>query len=425
MYHAMKINGRNFTIMLGKIITISWKSLFYVPLIILILLIATSCQEESQTWNQTSSPVDIEEKATPEFIVTKPYSDKITSTDIPSNLQPLVFELLGTPAAYKETGYHSALWDLQLWHDRIYLAHGDWHTNSGPLRLIYLDLMTGAFVHDNEFILDEDGMEHIRLYGDTMYIPGTDASESWDFGNLYIMKWGESWIKLRTIPNAVHVWDIALLDELIVAIGQKGSDGALWISSDGGRTWGNGPDFQAEGYAMPMSGFVLENKIYVTTVGTGCLVYDGRFWRTSDCLKSNIFEGTAAVQKNAVFHGVVTMAPYWSTLDNQIHFFDGEERWTVKFPEPIHDVITADKSLFVLAGDPSGKGAIYSAQDLDCRCEQDFNRIVYLDFQDEEMPPKNDEFLRPTLGSTPHSIEFANGQFYIGLADGRLYRSTP
>jgi hypothetical protein len=389
-------------------------------------MIATSCQGEAPTRNQIPSPVDIKEEATFELTETKPNVDKIiTPVNIPSNIQPLVFELLGTPAAYKEVGYHSALWDLQLWHDRIYLAHGDWYTNSGPLRLIYYDLVTGTVVHDDEFTLDEDGMEHILLFGDNMYIPGTDASEGWDYGNIYHMKWGESWIKLRTIPSAVHVWDIVSMYEAMVAIGQKGSNGALWISRDNGQTWEDGPDFQAEGYSMPMSGFVLGDKLYVTTVGTGCLDFDGQSWKPSDCLKSNIFEGTATVQKNVIFQGVAVMAPYWSTLDNRLHFFDGQERWTVEFPEPVHDVITTERSLFVLAGDTSGQGAIYSAHGLDCRCEQDFSRIVNLDFQDEDLPAKDDDFLRLTLGSTPHSIEYANNRFYIGLADGRLFQSTP
>lgn len=51
------------------------------------------------------------------------------------DLQPISFQLLGTPAQYRNVGYHSALRDLQRWHDRIYLARCDWYANTGPLKL--------------------------------------------------------------------------------------------------------------------------------------------------------------------------------------------------------------------------------------------------------------------------------------------------
>jgi hypothetical protein len=176
---------------------------------------------------------------------------------------------------------------------------------------------------------------------------------------------------------------------------------------------------------MPQSGFVLGDKLYVTTVGTGCLVFDGRSWESSDCLPANVFEGTAAVQKSAMFKDVVVMAPHWATLDRRLHLFDGEKRWAVEFPEPVRDVIAVEESLFVLTGETSGQGAIYSAQNFSCHCRGDFSHIVDLDFRDDTVPPKKDEFMRLTLGSTPHSLEFAEGRFYIGLADGRLFRSSP
>jgi hypothetical protein len=96
----------------------------------------------------------------------------------------------------------------------------------------------------------------------------------------------------------------------------------------------------------------------------------------------------------------------------------------VEFPEPVHDVITAEGSLFVLTGDSSGKGAIYTASNLECHCGGDFARIVDFNFEDKAFTPPEDEFLRLTGESTPHSLEFAMGRFYIGLADGRLFQSA-
>lgn len=351
------------------------------------------------------------------------------SEDPPSSAS-LSFELLGRPAAYRELGYHAGLWDLQRWHGRIYLAHGDWYTNSGPLRMLYYDVESEEFIHEDGFMLDEHGMEVIRLFGDTLLIPGTETTGreyagGVELSSVYIRSGDQPWARMHTIPGAVHIWDATFLEDLLVAIGQKGEIGGIWISSDSGQTWQERPDFQAEGYTIPLSGFVLGDNLYVTTAGTGCLVFDGHSWEQSDCLAANIFEGTTAVQKNAVFQDVITMAPYWVTLDQRVHFFDGKARWAVEFPQPVHDVVASEEMLFVLTGDPSGRGEIYMASRLDCQCAEDFIRIVELDFQDETIITEEDPFMRLTLGSTPHSLEFAAGRFYVGLADGRLFRSTP
>ncbi len=65
--------------------------------------------------------------------------------ELRSQVQPLDFKLLGIPAAYKPIESHWRLYDLQLWHERIYLAHGDWAANTVLVRLIYYDLVSGDF----------------------------------------------------------------------------------------------------------------------------------------------------------------------------------------------------------------------------------------------------------------------------------------
>jgi len=343
---------------------------------------------------------------------------------IPSRLQPLTFDLLGTPAAYRDLSYHSALWDMQLWHDRIYLAHGDWYANSGPLRMLYYDVRTEDFIHEDAYLLEEHGMEVFRVYGDKLYLPGTEAIENLDNGYIYEKSWDAPWSRSLPVPGAVHLWDVVSLNGTLVAIGQTREESALWLSADGGRTWEEGPDFQSEGYATLNSGFVLGEEVFVTTAGTGCLAFDGHSWQPADCLESDIYKGVSAVQKHAAFQGNLTMAPHWTTVDQRLHFFDGRVTWLVEFPEPVRDVVHAGGSLFVLAGEPSGRGAIYAAQSLDCRCSEDFSRIVEFDFFDASISPEEDEFMRLTVGSTPHSLEFAVGRFYVGLADGRLFRSS-
>jgi hypothetical protein len=110
--------------------------------------------------------------STPLFSLTPDTSHDTLARRFPSQIQPLSFELLGRPAADRNLSYHHAPWDLQLWHDRIYLAHGDWYINSGPLRMLYYDLNTGEFIHEDSYILNEQGMEIFRVFDDILYLPG-------------------------------------------------------------------------------------------------------------------------------------------------------------------------------------------------------------------------------------------------------------
>ncbi len=338
------------------------------------------------------------------------------------------FELIGTPADYHPNPRHWGLWDLQRWHNRIYLAHGDWMENTGPVHLIYLNLETGQFVRDDGFVADEEALEIFRVFNDTLYAPGTDATEDWGLGNLYLKSWGHSWLKRRSIPSAIHVWDVAQLGRSLVAVGRVSKDnfafGAVWVSSDNGQSWQDGPDFQNAGYGDATSLFVLANRAYATTVGTGCLAFDGDKWEEADCVPSSLLEPGAHVHKNAWFKGAIAMAPYRCLNDTHLYFFDGNSRWTVDFGEPVRDVLSTDKGLMVLSGFPTGEGSIFRAASLASRSEEDFVQLIRLDLKVEPMPAEPGTEQPCSLGHAPQSLEFLDNQFYIGLADGRLLRST-
>ncbi|MGQ9584346.1 MAG: hypothetical protein ACUVXG_02975 [Anaerolineae bacterium] len=352
-----------------------------------------------------------------------PYQEPV----IRSQVQPLDFKLLGVPGSYNPTPSHWSLWDLQRWHERIYVAHGDWLANTGPVRAIYLDLENGEFIHDEGFIMDEEAIEVFRVCDDTLYAPGADSTESWDLGTLYFKPWGGGWTKRRAIPSAVHLWDVALLDGTLIVAGRIAADdrgfGAVWASADGGMTWQPGPEFRGQGYAEATSLFVLGEQVYAPTVGTGCLVFDGSLWEKADCLISDIFEGTAHVHKHAHFEEAVALVPYACVTDTRLHLFDGKERWTVDFKQPVRDAVSVEGGLFVLTGLPTGEGAIFHAPALSCHCTGDFTHVVQFRAEGGGTTLQGDEPSPCHLGSAPLSLEVARGRFYVGLADGRLYQS--
>ncbi len=118
------------------------------------------------------------------------------------------------------------------------------------------------------------------------------------------------------------------------------------------------------------------------------------------------------------------MAPYRCLNDTHLYFFDGNSRWTVDFGEPVRDVLSTDKGLMVLSGFPTGEGSIFRAASLASRSEEDFVQLIRLDLKVEPMPAEPGTEQPCSLGHAPQSLEFLDNQFYIGLADGRLLRST-
>lgn len=92
------------------------------------------------------------------------------------------------------------------------------------------------------FQVQEQGVTTMRQVGGALYIPGTDAMESWDLGNVYrSADRGETWKKLRSIPVGVHVWDVCgWRGKLYASTGSvrdgKGY-GAVCVSTDQGQTW--------------------------------------------------------------------------------------------------------------------------------------------------------------------------------------------
>jgi len=138
--------------------------------------------------------------------------------------------------------YARTVWDMQVWNGRIYLGHGDTGSNAGPIDVWYYAPDQARLV--SEFSVDDEQIGHYCPIGDSLLIPGYDAMESWDLGNLYVNE-GTGWQKLRTIPNAIHVYDLAMYENRLYAAGSgqlPGSTtldgGFIGVSDDGGWSWG-------------------------------------------------------------------------------------------------------------------------------------------------------------------------------------------
>jgi hypothetical protein len=344
--------------------------------------------------------------------------------------QALEFELVGTPADYGPTQSHQNLADLQLWHDRIYVGHGDWYNNTGPVRAMYFDLASGSIVHDDSFSFDDEAVESFVVLDDVLYAIGTDALavEGWEFGNLYRKYWGGAWEKLHTVPWVAHLFGVGQLGGILVASGTEvdpatmtdsgraASQGAIWQSWDGAYSWAVAARFGEPGFHSGPEGFesyVIEfdDRLIVTTPKDGCYVFDGANWSALDCVP----ETPNGVAKAVRFGPDVVMVPYIPSRDyssrpamRKLMFFDGQEHWSVDLDAKIRDIIVDDDVLYVLTETlvPTS-GSILATTDASCRYAEEFVKIGEIggDFR------------------APRSLERAENRFFVGCADGKLIRS--
>ncbi|MFZ3102543.1 MAG: hypothetical protein WA131_01425 [Desulfitobacteriaceae bacterium] len=172
--------------------------------------------------------------------------------------------LLGNP--FNKATFAKNVWDMQVYNGRIYLGSGDCGKNSGATPVIYYDPATKNFA--TQFKVDEEQIDQYKVLNGKLYIPGTDATESWDFGNFYTMD-NDKWTKFRTVPNANHVWDMAFFNgQLYAATGtSKPGKGELLKSTDMGKTWVSQVPQDKRFYAINdwvTSLFELNNNLYAT-----------------------------------------------------------------------------------------------------------------------------------------------------------------
>lgn len=145
------------------------------------------------------------------------------------------------------------------------------------------------------FQVNEQGLIRMTVYNGKLYIPGYDANDGgWDLGNIYIYD-GKNWIEKRTVPRAVHIYDLlgykgkiyvsagifnpapdGMSIEQAAAAHKIEVHGRILSSADEGQTW-------EEEYIAPGTNqnvglmTVFQDKIILNSNGD-IVTYDGNKW---------------------------------------------------------------------------------------------------------------------------------------------------
>jgi hypothetical protein len=205
-----------------------------IPLLPLLLAACTSTPDSADTGPTAVTWPDIDELTFDAPVAwARPIDDYIATNS----------EELG------HTDFLRGVHELYPFEDRLYLGYGDANLNLGrvtPIELRYWEGLDDASAVAHDFIVDEEQVDHFRRVGDTLLLPGVDATEDDLLGNVYALPADGAWSKSRTLEYAWHVHDLAAVGETLYACGSGGTlddydssdvNAYLYRSDDGGETF--------------------------------------------------------------------------------------------------------------------------------------------------------------------------------------------
>lgn len=147
---------------------------------------------------------------------------------------------LGNPY-HSQYGADSAAciaWDLMVHDGMLHRGAGDYDINTGMFSVWAYNLNTESWQYTG--VSEDEEISRFVLIDDALYAPGTDARADWTLGNYYRFENG-MWERNRTIPDGIHVWDIAKFDgKLFFGLGvdpPTRSTPLVYMNEDGSFTF--------------------------------------------------------------------------------------------------------------------------------------------------------------------------------------------
>ena len=132
------------------------------------------------------------------------------------------------------------MYSIAAFHDTLFITASDYPYMYDGAEVIAYDMAAGTF--EVVYRPYESGLHLIKRIGDTLYIPGPDSmDEWWQEGSIYTYD-GGAWVEKATLPTAVHVNDVEIVNGLLFATtghatGELNGFGCVWVSDDWGDTF--------------------------------------------------------------------------------------------------------------------------------------------------------------------------------------------
>lgn len=136
--------------------------------------------------------------------------------------EPLLDYIEATKGKLSQARLRKSIADFIVFDDRLYFGYGDADLNAGRVTDIlvrYFESPEATSYEAEATKTDEEEIALFRKFGDTLYIPGVDATEDGWLGNVFTKPSGGELKKHRTVTGGVHVHDIAVWKGDIYACG--------------------------------------------------------------------------------------------------------------------------------------------------------------------------------------------------------------
>lgn len=334
--------------------------------------------------------------------------------------------LLGNPLTAKYADntprvYARNIWDMHAHNNKIYFGGGNSSNsapaaNAGPADLWVYDINLQEFV--KEYTVADEQIHRIREFDNQLYIPGHDARESWDLGNFYRLE-EDGWKKYRTIPNAIHVYDIYKWGgKLFAAIGPQAPTKNIQISHDNGLTWEDAK-YTSEGMSPYSSGRLysilpLSDKLYTAAPSLPFIQTDSEdtfFMLSKSPERTAMFEGQkgSRAERAVVFDGYTVYIAGQTYNDHQylpLALRYGKDLESIVRCDLLEntlprDILVKENYLLVLLTKEQEDGTFYNTVILASEPSADMSEWT--------------ELFGFTTETFARSFEYLDGTFYFGL----------
>ncbi|HQF21578.1 MAG TPA: hypothetical protein PLT37_10085 [Kiritimatiellia bacterium] len=134
-----------------------------------------------------------------------------------------------------------SIWDLQVFNGKLYLAHGDYWNNAGPIDVWTYRGDGANFV--KEYTTQEEMIWDFFVQDDLLFIPGVDSVEESPIrANIYVQDPqngpGGGWTRRATLTGGVHSYDVALFqNRLFTSMTMENQQARTLVSTDMGASW--------------------------------------------------------------------------------------------------------------------------------------------------------------------------------------------
>lgn len=164
-----------------------------------------------------------------------------SATQIDPEIHPGLLVLEDLPEDMRFVGeptFFQGIYAMTAYHDTLFMGacyHPLWIEGADVLTYDYLTREFGLSYQPYE-----EGILVLKEIGDTLFMPGPDPRDPHsEPGSIYFYD-GIEWTERQTVPQAVHVFDLEVLDgRVYVTDGSVTADGTVWVSDDWGQTWTN------------------------------------------------------------------------------------------------------------------------------------------------------------------------------------------